>query len=186
VYTNMTNTIREEQVSPASILAGVVAATAAAVQNNRAVAVIRPQAVTTLVTGTTTEVSVRAAGHEFIIDEPPALAGTNLGASPVEHLLASLGACQVITYQVWAAKLGIALDSVEVSLAGDLDVQGFFGLDPDVRPGFQSIDLNVRLNGPETSDRYAHLTKIVDEHCPVLDVLTVGVPVNSTFSYNAN
>lgn len=182
----MTNTISEEQVSPAKILAGVVSATTVAVQNNRAIAKVRPQAVTTLVTGTTTEVSVRVTDHEFTIDEPAALAGTNLGASPVEHLLASLGACQVITYQVWAAKLGIALDSVEVSLAGDLDVQGFFGLDPDVRPGFQSIDLTVRLNGPETSDRYAHLSKIVDEHCPVLDVLTVGVPVNSTFSYNAN
>lgn len=180
------NTLSEKQVSPSSILAGVIAATAAAVQNNSAVAKIRPEVITTLVSGTTTEVSIRAAGHEFTIDEPPALAGTNLGASPIEHLLASLGACQVITYQVWAAKLGIALDSVEVSLAGDLDVQGFFGLDPNVRPGFQSIDLTVRLNGPETSDRYAHLTKIVDEHCPVLDVLTVGVPVNSTFSYNAN
>lgn len=82
--------------------------------------------------------------------------------------------------------MGIALDSVEVSLAGDLDVHGFFGLDPGVRSGFQSIDLTVRLHGPETDDRYARLTKVVDEHCPVLDVLTVGVPVNSTFSYNAN
>ena len=182
----MTSIVSEEQVSPSSILAGVVAATAAAVKNNRAVAVIRPHAITTLVTGTTTEVSVRVANHDFTIDEPPTLAGTNLGASPVEHLLASLGACQVITYQVWAAKLGIALDSVEVSLAGDLDVHGFFGLDPDVRPGFQSIDLTVRLHGPESSERYAHLTKVVDEHCPVLDVITVGVPVNSTFSYNAN
>ncbi len=182
----MTNTIKEVQASPSSILAGVVSATAAAVQNNKALAKIRPEAVTTLVSGSTTQVIVRAAGHEFTIDEPPTLAGTNLGASPVEHLLASLGACQVITYQVWAAKLGIALDSVEVSLAGDLDVQGFFGLDPNVRPGFQSIDLNVRLNGPETIERYNQLTKIVDEHCPVLDVLTVGVPVNSTFLYNAN
>lgn len=72
------------------------------------------------------------------------------------------------------------------ALAGDLDVHGFFGLDPDVRPGFQSIDLTVRLHEPENNERYAHLSKVVDEHCPVLDVLTVGVPVNSTFSYNAN
>ena len=182
----MTNTISEEQMSPANILAEVVAATAAAAQNNRALAKVRPQAVTTLVTGATTQVSVRVSDHEFTIDEPASLGGTNLGASPIEHLLASLGACQVITYQVWAAKLGIALDSVEVTLAGDLDVHGFFGLDPAVRPGFQSIDLTVHLNGPETSDRYAQLTNAVDLHCPVLDVLTVGVPVNSIYSYNAN
>jgi uncharacterized OsmC-like protein len=65
-------------------------------------------------------------------------------------------------------------------------VHGFFGLNPDVRPGFQSIDVAVRLSGPETSERYAELTKLVDEHCPVLDVLTVGVPVRSTFTYNGN
>ena len=74
--------------------------------------------------------------------------------------------------------------TIEVTLAGDIDVQGFFGLNPDIRPGFQSIDLAVKLTGPETDERYSQLTKLVDEHCPVLDVLTVGVPVRSTFSYN--
>jgi uncharacterized OsmC-like protein len=180
----MTSSILEEQLSPSSILLGVVNATAAAVTKNPAAAVIRPETTTTLVAGTTTQVSVRAGGHEFTIDEPPILAGTNLGASPVEHLLASLGSCQVITYQVWAAKLGIVVDTIDVTLAGDVDVHGFFGLDPNVRPGFQAIDLAVRLSGPETSERYAELTKLVDEHCPVLDVLTVGVPVRSTFFYN--
>lgn len=180
----MSTTTTEEQLSPAYRLAGVVDATSAAARKNRAATLIGYEAVTTLVTGTTTEVSIRTGGHEFTIDEPPILAGTNLGASPVEHLLASLGSCQVITYQVWAAKLGIALEAVEVTVTGELDVHGFFGLDPDIRPGFQSIGVNVRLTGPETSERYAQLTKAVDEHCPVLDVLTVGVPVHSTFSYN--
>ncbi len=180
----MSTTISQEQLSPALLLAQVVDATAAAAKENRAIARIGYEAVTTLVTGTTTEVTIRTGGHQFTIDEPPILAGTNLGASPVEHLLASLGSCQVITYQVWAAKLGIELESVEVAVTGDLDVHGFFGLDPEVRPGFQSIGVKVRLNGPETNERYAALTKAVDEHCPVLDVLTVGVPVRSVFSYN--
>ena len=182
----MTTTMSHEQSSPSHQLARVVDATAAAAKENRAVARIGYEAVTNLVTGTTTEVTVRTGGHQFTIDEPPILAGTNLGASPVEHLLASLGSCQVITYQVWAAKLGIELESVEVAVIGDLDVHGFFGLDPEVRPGFQSIGVKVRLNGPESTERYAALTKAVDEHCPVLDVLTVGVPVRSVFSYNGN
>ena len=179
----MTNTIAEE-LSPAQRLIGVVDATAAAAKQNRAVARIGYKALTKLVTGTTTEVSVQTGGHEFTIDEPPILAGTNLGASPVEHLLASLGSCQVITYQVWAAKMGIAIDSVEVDITGNLDVHGFFGFDPNTRPGFQSIEVTVRLTGPETNERYTELTKAVEEHCPVLDVLNVGVPVHSTSIYN--
>jgi uncharacterized OsmC-like protein len=45
-------------------------------------------------------VRVHASSHIFTIDEPESLGGTDNGANPVEHLLASLGACQVITFQV--------------------------------------------------------------------------------------
>ncbi len=180
----MTNSTIETQLSPEEILVEVINATTAAINNDKKLAVVRPKTTTTLVAGTTTEVSVRSGTHEYTIDEPPTLGGTNLAASPVEHLLASLGSCNVITYQVWAAKLGIAVDTIEITLEGDLDVQGFFGLNPDVRPGYQSIDMAVKITGPETDERYAHLTKLVNEHCPVLDLLTVGVPVRATHTYN--
>ncbi len=180
----MTNSTIETQLSPEETWLEVINATTAAIENDKKLAVVRPKTSTTIVAGTTTQVSVRSGTHEFTIDEPPALAGTNLAASPVEHLLASLGSCNAITYQLWAAKLGITVDTIEITLEGDLDVQGFFGLNPDVRAGFQSIDMAVKLTGPETDERYAHLTKLVNEHCPVFDNLTVGVPVRTTVSYN--
>lgn len=141
---------------------------------------IRPGVRTSLVPGTATQVSVRAGQHAFTIDEPPALGGTDVGANPVEHLLAALGACQVITFGVWAQKLGIQLDSVDVDLNGDLDLRGFFGVDPDVRPGFESIDVEVRLSGPEPQERYDELVSAVERYCPVLDSLGNTVPVKAT------
>ncbi|HEU5144705.1 MAG TPA: OsmC family protein [Dermatophilaceae bacterium] len=138
---------------------------------------VRPEVTTRLRPGTATEVRVSAGRHEFTIDEPASLGGTDLGANPVDHLLAALGACNVITYQVWADKLGIALDGVDIELAGDLDIRGFFGIDPDVRPGFQGIEARVTLRGPETPERYVQLREAVETHCPVLDNLTNGVPV---------
>ena len=178
-----TNTI-EAQSSPKEILLEVIDATTVAIKNDEKLAVVRPKTSTTLVAGTATQVSVRSGIHEYTIDEPAGLGGTDLAASPVDHVLAALGSCNVITYQVWAAKLGITVDTIEITLAGDLDLQGFFGINPDVRSGFQSIDMAVKLTGPETDERYAHLTKLVDEHCPVLDVLTAGVPVRATVTYN--
>lgn len=168
----------------ASALRDVLDATADALAAHPEAAVIQPAATTSLVPRTATEVRVRAGRHDFTIDEPPVLGGTDLGANPVEHLLASLGSCQVITYQVWAAKLGIEVDSIEVDVTGDLDVRGFFGLDPAVRPGFQSVAVSVRLAGPESVERYVELTAAVEEHCPVLDVLVNAVPVRSSYSYN--
>jgi hypothetical protein len=37
--------------------------------------------------------------------------------------------CQAITYRVWAAQFSIKLDKVEISIDGDIDLRGFFGVD---------------------------------------------------------
>ncbi|NEM33645.1 OsmC family protein, partial [Escherichia coli] len=63
------------------------------------------------------------------VDEPPALGGENTAANPVEYYLASLLSCQVVTYRVWAEKLGIVVDDIKAKAEGDLDVRGFFGFD---------------------------------------------------------
>ncbi len=165
-------------------LAGVVHATTTALADAPAsAATIRPRVRTSLVAGTPTRVDVTAGRHRFAIDEPASLGGDDTGANPVEHLLAALGACQVIAYQVWAAKLGLTLDGVTVDLSGDLDVRGFFGVDDQVRPGFSSIHVDAHLTGPETEAAYRELTALVERHCPVLDVLTVGVPVTAAVTH---
>jgi uncharacterized OsmC-like protein len=143
---------------------------------------IRPEVRTTLVSGAATEVRVHASSHTFTIDEPESLGGTDKGANPVEHLLASLGACQVITFQVWAEKLGIQLDGVDIALTGEIDLRGFFGLAEGVRPGFQSIEVSVQLSGPESAERYDELTQAVEAHCPVLDGLGNAVPVSTSYA----
>ncbi|WP_137120843.1 OsmC family protein [Segeticoccus rhizosphaerae] len=143
---------------------------------------IHPEVLASHVSGTPTEVSVRAGRHAFTIDEPSTLGGTDLGANPVEHLLAALGSCQVITFQVWAAQLGITVDDVDVTLTGELDLRGFLGLDDEVRPGFSSVDVSVQLTGPESPERYQELIDAVEKHCPVLDSLAGTVPVRSTYA----
>jgi len=125
-----------------------------------------------------TEVTVKVgSGHSFTVDEPPALGGTDAAANPVEYALASLGSCQAITYRVWAAQLGIKLDTVTVEIDGDIDLRGFFGIDDKVRPGFGAVRIKVNLGGPEPAARYEELAAAVDAHCPVLDLFRNPVPV---------
>ncbi|MBV9757905.1 MAG: OsmC family protein [Alphaproteobacteria bacterium] len=133
-----------------------------------------------------TEVSVKVgSGHSFAVDEPPALGGANAAANPVEYALASLGSCQAITYRVWAAQLGIRLDSVKVEIDGDIDLRGFFGIDAKVRPGFGAVRIKVALGGPEPAARYEELAAAVDAHCPVLDLFRNPVPVERTLATSA-
>lgn len=125
-----------------------------------------------------TEVDVTTGHHTFKVDEPEALGGTDLAANPVQLILASLGACQAITYQVWAAKLGIAIEGVEARVEGDIDLRGFFGIDESIRPGFTRIRLFVTLRGPEPDARYQELVDAVNVHCPVLDIVANPVPID--------
>ena len=117
------------------------------------------------------EVTVKVgSGHKFTVDEPEALGGGNVAANPVEYALAALGSCQAITYRVWAAQLAIKLDKVEISIDGDIDLRGFFGIDDGIRAGFNTVRINVSLGGPESAARYEELAEAVDAHCPVLDL----------------
>jgi uncharacterized OsmC-like protein len=132
-----------------------------------------------------TEVSVRARQHQLTVDEPPALAGTDRGANPVEYALVALVSCQSVTYRFWAAQLGIELDDVEIVAEGDLDVRGFFGFDETVRPGLGTVRLKVTLTGPESSERYQELADAVDAHCPVRDIFSQPTPIERTIAVPA-
>ncbi|OBK49346.1 OsmC family protein [Mycobacterium kubicae] len=113
------------------------------------------------------------------VDEPPALGGAGKAPNPVEYYLASLLSCQIVTWRVWAEKLGIAVDELSGYAEGDLDVQGFFGFDDAVRAGFQEVRVVVEVRGPETPERYRQLQEAVDAHCPVLDLTRNPTPVTT-------
>lgn len=161
-------------------LATIVDQTSTALSDQPKAGVITPAAKSQFVPDTATQVDVTTSAHQFVIDEPAALGGDNAGANPVEHLLAALSACQVITYRVWGAKLGIEIDTIEVDADGDIDIRGFFGVDDTVAPGFSQIRTTVRISGPESRERYEELTRAVEAHCPVLDTLIRAASVQTS------
>jgi uncharacterized OsmC-like protein len=119
----------------------------------------------------------RIRDFELAVDEPPSLGGSDSAPNPVEYALLALAACQEITYRLHADHLGIPLDGVAVSLEGDIDVRGFFGVDHTVRPGFRQIRGSVRLESPAPAAELERLKAHVDAHCPVLDLLGNETPV---------
>lgn len=121
---------------------------------------------------------VRAGRHEFVIDEPSALAGDDVAASPVEYALGALIGCQVVVYRLYSRVLGIPFDDIQVRAEGDLDAARLLGKDNTVRAGFSDIRLVVELTGPETQERYEELREAVDANCPVFDLFTNPTPVS--------
>jgi uncharacterized OsmC-like protein len=131
-------------------------------------------------TGLQSEATIR--DFDLKIDEPETLGGTDQGPNPVELVLAALGACQEITYRLYADTLGIPLNGVSVKLIGRLDLRGFFAVDDGVRPGFKDIHASVTIDSPASADDIERLKATVDRHCPVLDILRNVTPVKTEYA----
>jgi uncharacterized OsmC-like protein len=118
--------------------------------------------------------------HTFFVDEPGALAGDDIAASPVEYALGALISCQVVVYRLYAQALGIQVDEIDIVAEGDLDARRLFGIDETVRAGFSGVRLAISITGPESDERYQELRAVVDAHCPVLDLFANPTPVTVT------
>src|SRR5262244_1587622 len=111
-------------------------------------------------------------------DEPEVLLGNDSGANPVEHLLHALASCVTTSMVYHAAARGIAIEQVETSLDGDLDLQGFLGLDPTVRNGYQQIRMRQRIKANVTDEELRELSKLGPTFSPVFDSIVKGVPIS--------
>ena len=121
---------------------------------------------------------VKIRDHEITIDEPEAIGGSDEGPNPVELILAALGSCQEITYRAYAAALGISINNISVEMEGDIDFRGFFGVDDNIRPGFEKIRARVKIESDAPESDIERLRKTVNSHCPVLDILSNKVSVD--------
>jgi uncharacterized OsmC-like protein len=118
----------------------------------------------------------------LVIDEPPALGGADAGANPVELVLAALGSCQQIMYAAYASVMDIPLEGVDITARGYLDLQGLFGLDATIPPGFQRVTFDVDIHSSASEDQLRKLIDTVEAHCPVLDMLTRSLAVRGKTS----
>ncbi len=109
-------------------------------------------------------------------DEPPVLLGENRAPNAGEYALQALAACLAGTIVYHAAARGIALDGLECRVQGDLELQGFLGLDGDVRPGYQQIQVTITVAGDLDDDQLAELRSLT-RYSPVRDTISNPVPV---------
>lgn len=103
---------------------------------------------------------------EIDVDEPHELLGQNSAPNPQEMLMTALNACITVGYVAGAAVKGITLEKVEVDTDGELDLRGFLGIDPEVRPGYESLRYTVRLKGNGTPEQFREIHENVIKTSP--------------------
>lgn len=119
---------------------------------------------------------IDAAGFTLIADEPASVGGTDTGPGPYEYLLASLGACTVMTLRMYARRKGIQLDRAEIALKHER-IHAKDCEDCETTEGMVSkIFTRVALHGDFTDAQRDRMLEIA-EMCPVHRTLTGEVKI---------
>ena len=125
---------------------------------------------------------VRSKPFVFTKDEPPVLLGTDHDANPVEYALTALAGCVTTTLVYYAAAKGVKINKVESTLEGDIDLRGLLSIDENVKSGYESIQVNFKIDTDTSEETLQELINIANKHSPVCSTISNATPVNISLS----
>jgi uncharacterized OsmC-like protein len=98
--------------------------------------------------------------------------GAGTGACSGDLLLGALAACAQITCQMVAAAMGVPTEAIDVTVEGDLDLQGTLGISKEVPVGFESIRVIFDVRAPQAShEQLSALREKTEQYCVVMQTL---------------
>ncbi|MBL6689548.1 MAG: OsmC family protein [Pseudomonadales bacterium] len=127
---------------------------------------------------------VHSDDHYWQADEPKSVGGNNTGPDPYEHLLASLGACTVMTIRMYAFRKSLPLDDVRVELTHGREYYKDCESCADEEPRkIEVIERQLTLVGDLSDEQRQKLLEIADK-CPVHRTLHSELHVNTRLTGN--
>jgi uncharacterized OsmC-like protein len=111
-----------------------------------------------------------------ITDSPAGLGGQDKGPSPLLLTLAAIGSCIGTVIKFWAKLMKLKLDNVDISMRGDINLCGIFGIG-NHKAAFSNLKPVVRISTSEPENKINELLKNVDEHCPAFFLIRDANPI---------
>ena len=110
--------------------------------------------------------------------------GQGTAACSGDLLLGALAACAQVTCQMVASAMSIPVERIEVSVEGDLDLQGTLGMSKEIPVGFTDIRVAFDIAAPKaTPEQLDALRAKTEEYCVVMQTLTSPPPIESAWSH---
>jgi uncharacterized OsmC-like protein len=113
-------------------------------------------------------------------DMAESVGGGASAPTPGWLLRAALAACDATLVAMEAARDGIELTDLQVSVASESDFRGVLGGDPSIHAGPRSIRVAIRLAATDaTEDQLRTIVERAESRSPVRDALVREVPMTT-------
>lgn len=107
--------------------------------------------------------------HQQLHDSAPGLLGYGLAPTVEEHLLGVTGTCLTHIFEVQAASRNVLLDSLELTVDGQLSPR--FGSNVTSPARFSDIHYKVRIESPASAQEIDALRQSVEATCPLYNLV---------------
>jgi uncharacterized OsmC-like protein len=107
-------------------------------------------------------------GESVQSDMPPAMGGAAAAPGPGWLMRAALASCTGTVIAMRAAKLGIELTTLEVTVDSESDNRGILGLDDQISAGLYGMRTQVRIGAANAgTEQLREIVQWADVHSPV-------------------
>jgi uncharacterized OsmC-like protein len=136
--------------------------------------------------GTATTKAVLRAGLDCTVTEGPHELKVGMtekyggrGDAPNPGVLGrgALASCLAVGYGMWAARLGVPCETIEVEVQADYDVRGELGAADDVRPGYAEVRYIVTVTSTSSEEDVMRVLDTADRYSSYRDIFANGVPL---------
>ncbi len=107
--------------------------------------------------------------HQQLHDSAPGLLGYGLAPTVEEHLLGVTGTCLTHIFEVQAASRNVLLDSLELTVDGQLSPR--FGKGVTTPARYSGIRYRVRIESPASAQEIDALRQSVEATCPLYNLV---------------
>jgi uncharacterized OsmC-like protein len=114
---------------------------------------------------------IQEGNWKLIADMPESIGGNMQGPTPGVYGRAALGSCLAIGYMMCAAKMNIAITTLEVEVQADYDDGALLGTS-NVNPGYTEVRYTITIESDAPEEQILKMIDSADEHSPYLDVFS--------------
>ncbi len=120
---------------------------------------------------------VEEGAWKFTVGMSEKYGGTNAGPNPGVYGRGAVGSCLAIGYGLWAARLGVQIDALDVEVQADYDARGELGVSDDVRPGYLAMRYIVTVESPAPAEDIMRVLDTADRYSSWRDDISNGIPL---------